>query len=664
MRLLVFFAHRPGEVVPRAEILEEVWEGRAVVDETLSRAMSLVRQALGDNAQKPTYFETIPKRGYRLIAAVRPADAKAPGVGISGAGISGAGISELEVAPSGALERGAPERGASKTGASEPGNGESRAVAGVAPNPGSAGTFAPEGASGSSAAGPKRWRSWGLLGILTVLAVLAWVGWMRKSSESSSRPVDAAASRSPEPSRRPGIAVLPFQNLSPDPANAYLADGLTEELTHQLAGVSGLRVVSRTSATHFRDSDALAPEIADTLKVDYLLEGTVLVVGQRLRITAQLIHPDRDDHLLSRSYDRDLSEVLDVQREVAKDVAEQTRTELSPKEALRLGPGRPVRSEAYRAYLQGHQEIQRRSDIRHGLELLERSVDLDPDFAPAWAALADAHLLANSYTVLSEGEAYSGAEVAIARALELDPDLPAAHASLGLLRLQRDRDWAGSEASYRRAISLERSYVTARQWYSELLSFLGRHQEACEQVTIALELDPLSPLIHAAAGQRFNAAGRYEEALRRLEDVDALGPGFSWHLREKSWALARLGRESESLQLSVEDVKHRKRASAERIADLERAVAEEGMIGYHRWNLQGLLTMSRRPPGYSTWLATAYAGSGQTEKALEWLAVAAQKRNLWLLHTLKSPAFDSLREDPRFTQALGDLPPWRVEAGG
>lgn len=592
MRVLVYLAERPGEVISRSAILDEVWDGRTVVDETLSRAISLVRQALGDKAQSPRYVETIPKRGYRLIAPVR--------------------------------------------------------------------SYRPSPSRPSPSRSPPS-RTWWLV-ILAVL-LLALVAWWRSGRDRASTPAapESGSTIAVPASQRPGIAVLPFKNLSTDPENAYLAEGLTEELIHQLASVSGLRVVSRTSSMRFRDSEALAPEIARALNVEYLLEGTVLVVGRRLRITAQLIRPDQDDHLLSRSYDRDLSEVLDLQREVAKDVAEHTRITLSPTEATRLSRNRPVRSDAYRAYLQGQQWVGRRAGIDRGLERLENAVELDPGFAPAWSALADAHLLSSSYLGVSEEEAYAGAEAAIDKALELDPELAAAHASLGLLRLQRDRDWAGSEASYRRAIALEPSYVTARQWYSELLSILGRHEEAVEQVNLALALDPLSPLVHAAAGQRLNAAGRHEEALSRFRDVEALGADFSWHFREGAWALERLGRLDEALETHLEGARRRLSPDHPRIVELERALREEGLSGFYRWELENLEARERRGPGYPTWRATAHAGRGETEAALAWLAKAARRRNLWLLHTLKSPAFDDLRDDPRFEEALGDLPPWRPE---
>jgi tetratricopeptide (TPR) repeat protein len=286
---------------------------------------------------------------------------------------------------------------------------------------------------------------------------------------------------------------------------------------------------------------------------------------------------------------------------------------------------------------------------------------LDPSFAPAWAALADAYLLSNSYVGRSDDSAYDGAEEAIGKALGLDSELAAAHVSRGLLRLQRDRDWSGSEASYRRAIELERSYVTARQWYSELLSLSGRHEEALQQIGIALELDPLSPLVHAAAGQRLNAAGRYLEALSRFQDAEALGADFNWLFRERAWALEHTGRHQESLELLVSLAKTRRGVDDRQVAELERAVQENGLIGYYNWEIQNHFTRVRRRPGFPTWLAAAYSGAGQTEDALEWLSKATEEQNLWLLHTLKSPAFDAIRDDRRFVEILRDLLPDRSE---
>ncbi|MDA8018106.1 MAG: winged helix-turn-helix domain-containing protein [Thermoanaerobaculia bacterium] len=594
MRLLLFLAERPEQVVPRAVILEEVWEGRAVVDETLSRAMSLVRQALGDSAQQPSYIQTIPTRGYRLIAPVRRPRDEA---------------------------RGARAPDIRRT-------------------------------SWSARLG---WRIWAPL-LVTLVLVGLWL-----ASDRSQQQAAPGVPRDGGAEWRPSIAVLPFVSLSPDPEDAFLADGLTEELIHQLASVSGLRVVSRTSSMHFRDSSAAVPDIARTLGVDYLLEGTVQVIDQRLRVSAQLIEPDRQEHLMSQTYDRKLEEVLALQREVAREVVRQTRARLSAAEDRQLADRGSIDAEAYRTYLRGQQTLRKRQDVLGGRKMLERSLALDPSFAPAWAALADAHLLSSAYAGRPEYHAYDDAEHAIERALDLDPRLAAAHASLGLLSFQRDRDWTAAEASYQRAIEHERSYVTARQWYSEFLSILGRHQEAIEQIQIAIELDPLSPLVHAAAGQRFNAAGRYHEALERLRDSAALGADFRWQRREMAWALERLGREQEALELRLEYERRRRPADDPRLRQLEQATVERGLAGLYAWDLEILLTETPDRPGYATWVATAYAGADRPEEALEWVAKAAREPNLWLSHFQKAMAFDRLRDDTRFIAALGDLPGWRPQ---
>ncbi|MEM7585957.1 MAG: winged helix-turn-helix domain-containing protein [Acidobacteriota bacterium] len=604
MRLLVFLAQRPGEVVSRSAILDEVWEGRAVVDETLSRAMSLVRQALGDSAQNPRYIETVPRRGYRLLIAV--------------------------------------ERTSSTTTAK--------------PRHAAAGGSSSDRDAASVAA---LWR-WRAVVAVAILAGVLVAGLLVVQGRRGADSADPATS-SPAPNTRMGIAVLPFEDLSPAPGNGYIADGLTEELIHQLAGIAGLRVVSRTSSMTFRDSNATAPEIAEALGVEFLLQGTVLTIDDQLRITVQLIRPVLDEHLMSRSYDRDFSEILDLQRAVAKDVAEQTRTKLSPMEVDRLTQGRSVDAAAYRAFLQGQQSVQQRSDLARGLDLLQHAVEIEPTFAAAWAALANAYLLSNSYLGHPAESTYTGAASAINQALRFDPESATAHAALGLLRVQRDRDWARSEASYRRAIALEPSNVTAHQWLSELLSLLNRHQEALSEIEIAIDLDPLSPLVHAAAAQRLNAAGRLTEMLRRSRDAEALGARFRWLEREKAWALERLGRHQEGLALLVALGKTRRPTTAAEQNALDLAVQTHGKVGYFRWEHQQLLKTDPRLPGYPTWMATVNAGMGLVDDTLHWLAKAVPERNMWLVHSLRDTAFDGLRDDPRLIGVLEDIPLWHPE---
>ncbi|MEM6795164.1 MAG: winged helix-turn-helix domain-containing protein [Acidobacteriota bacterium] len=587
MELLLCLGEHSPAIVPRDAIFEQVWEGKAVVDGALSRAVSVLRQALGDDPRSPRYIETVPRRGYRLVARVERTrhDPEAE-------------------APPPSLARSAPP---------------------------------------IRAAVPA-----------TVLATLALLAVALIASFFARRSGLEQASPSISPPRV-RIAVLPLDQLDSGNGDSDLAGGLTEALIHQLSTVSALSVVSRTSAEAVRADDLTAPEIARRLRVDYLIEGSILAAGERLRITIQLIAPLRDEHVWSRTYDRTMADVLDLQSNVAIDVTARVAAELTPVEQSRLRAHGAVDGEAYRRYLLGRQGLEKRTrrGLGGALEHLEAAVALDPELALAWAALAEVHLLSELYLSVPQTQAYARTQEAVDRALVLDPELAAAYAVLGQLRLVRDWDWAGAEESYRAAIELAPSDSRAHQWLSECLSLAGRHREALDAIAIAAQLDPLSPLIHAAWGQRLNAAGRYREALDRFRTADALGAQFLWHLREVGYAHQRLGEVDAALEAFVERMR-RRRINGDALDALNGAVEADGLIGYWRWQHDRLASRSRPEPML---IAEALAGQGDLEDALPWLRAAAAKRGSWFLHLSKSPAFDPLRDDSRFARLVAEAAP-------
>lgn len=582
MDLLLCLAEQAPRVVSRDEIFENVWQGRAVVDGALSRAVSLLRRALDDDSKAPRYIETVPRRGYRLVATV------------------------------------------------------DRAVPVQTPTP----------AGGPSPSARLAW----VFVLVGLIGLLVWgLGFLGSGSEPES---DAGAKAPDGPIR---LAVLPLDQLGGSGDERYLADGLTEELTHQLATLSALGVVSRTSATAAKAQGQTAPEIARALRLDYLLEGSVTVAAGRLRVTLQLIATEQDEHVWSRAYDRPLVNMLDLQRDIARDVTAQVEAELTPPEQARLDQRGAVDGEAYRLYLQGLQHLDRRTrkDLKAAREYLERCLELDPDLAPAWAAQGRLHLLSELYLKVPQAQAYSRAQASIDRALALDAGLATAHVSLGQLRLMRDWDWSGAEASYRTALRLEPSFALAHQWLSELLSLAGRHDEALVAVGRAADLDPLSPLVHAAWGQRLNAAGRHREALERFAAADGLGARFAWHWREVAYAHERLGNETAALDAHVERMR-RRAVKGEAMAALQEAIRTGGLPGYWRWQRGRLSKMKRVEPML---MAEAAAGSGDLDGARPWLEAAVAKRGSWFLHLVKSPAFDGLRDDPRFVRLVAQARP-------
>jgi TolB-like protein/Flp pilus assembly protein TadD len=580
MQLLLFLADRAPRVVSREEVFDEVWEGRAVVDETLTRAVSLLRQALGDEAKNPRYLETIPTRGYRLIATIDHREHDSSPVQAT-------------------IETSRPAR--------------------------------------------RRMLSmWVVVSILVIGAAIAWVLWPEPPQLTS-----------PVSTKRPGIAVLPFSSPNQTSDAVTFSEGLTDEIIHQLATISGFKVVSRTSSAQFAGADRSAREIADTLGVDYLLEGSVLAAGDQVRIHAQLIRPETDEHLFSRRYERPIEDVFSLQRDVARDVVQEARIRVTTDERLRLSSAKPVEPEAYRLYLGGLQAMNRRTNIHLAVTLLQRSVERDPGFAFAWAALAEASLLSVLY--LPDEAGHAAAEEAIIAALELNPEIAQAHAARGLLYTSRDQNWARAEAAYRRAIELEPSYATAQQWYSEMLAVSGRTDDALDQIRIALDLDPLSPLMHAAYGHRLSTAEAYSHAERELLTAEELGAEFNWHFTELAHVRTRMGDEIGAIEARRRQMRHL--SLSERDLDaFEAAVADAGMRGFWRWYLEYLEATSDR---YPIRRAEALAALGEDERALQWLAKSLQSNEMWFLHTQRSPAFDGLRDDPRYLALVSDYPIWR-----
>jgi tetratricopeptide (TPR) repeat protein len=368
-----------------------------------------------------------------------------------------------------------------------------------------------------------------------------------------------------------------------------------------------------------------------------------------------LIRPDRDEHLFSRSYDRRLEDVLGIHRAVARDVAQEIRVQLTEGERHRLGASITIDPEAYRLYLRGVWAMRQRTkgDMTSSLESLESAVTLQPDFALAWGALADAHLLSVGYLMRPSG--HEDAQNALIRALVLDPDLAQAHASLGLLYASRDQDWSRAEEAYLRAIELEPSYVTAQQWYSELLALTGRYEEAVDRARVAIDLDPLSPLVHAELAQRLSAAKLYHEAVSEFQTAEGLGAPFVWHLRELSYTLFRLGDQAGAVAARRLEAQ-RAGADRDQLAALDAAIAEDGLHGFWRWQLGYLQSQSNAPPFA---VSEASAGLGRREEALAWIAKTIDSDVLWVLRGQRTPAFDRLRDDPAYLQLLGGYALWR-----
>ncbi|MFY9560258.1 MAG: protein kinase [Terriglobales bacterium] len=444
------------------------------------------------------------------------------------------------------------------------------------------------------------------------------------------------------------LAVLPLANLSGDPAQEYFADGMTEAMITELAQISALRVISRTSVMQYKGGKKPLPEIAHELHVDSVIEGSVLRSGEKVRITAQLIQAVPERHLWAKSYDGDLRDVMAIQSEVARSVAEEIRIKLTAQEESRLQKSRPVNPDAHDAYLRGwyYRRKGNRDDLEKAREYFEQALEKDPLYAPAYAALADYYSVLPFYTSARPDEVLPKAKAAVARALELDESLAEAHASLAYVYTYYDWDWADADREFQRALQLNPNDATVRHRYSRYLASLGRTDEALREIKRAEELDPLSLLIKANVGVIYYFARQYDSTIDELKDVLKEDPKFD----TAYWGL---GLAYEQKGMPAEAVAQMEKAAAlspdpNTLASLGHAYAIAGQKEKAQKILADLAVRAKQESISGYQFALIYSGLGDKARALAALERAFQERSTLLTYIKMDPRFDPIRSDARF----------------
>ncbi|MBZ5516493.1 MAG: protein kinase [Acidobacteriia bacterium] len=451
------------------------------------------------------------------------------------------------------------------------------------------------------------------------------------------------------------LAVLPLENLSGDKEQEYFVDGMTEALIAELGQIGSLRVISRTSAMRYKKTDKPLPQIAKELNVDALIEGSVLRSGDRVRITAQLIGAAPERHLWARNYDRDLRDVLTLQSEVARAIAEEIKANVTPDVQARLATARPVNPEAHRLCLLGRFYWNKRTEegLKNAIDHFQRALEIDPAYAPAYAGLADSHLQLSNSGFLPPKEAMPRAEAAAQKALDIDESLAEAHTTLAEAHKDYDWDWTACEKEFKRAIELNPNYATAHQWYAEYLSLARRHAEAIAEAQRAQQLDPLSPIIRVglATFGGYLYARRYDEAIRQLRDTVSLFPEFFLAYGSLGEAYVAKGMYQEAIA-AYQKARSLSGASPAEVAALGQAYAKGGIRGYYLWELQRLREESKHKYVSGVPFAYLFARLGEKDQAFSYLEKVYQDRS-WNINTLQvDPAFDPLRSDPRFQDLL------------
>ena len=601
---LVLLVKNPGRLIEKEELLRALWPHSVVEEVALAHNVSQLRKALGDLAEDPKFIETVPKRGYRFIAAVR--------------------------------ERGEPP----------------------VPPPARTG-------EGPAAVHHTPWSRPAILGAsAAVLVLVAGTAAYFYSPPAGQRVAGALPAIH-------SLAVLPLENLSGDKEQEYFADGMTDGLITELGKIGALRVVSRTSSMQYKGTRKPLSDIVAQLNVDAVVEGTVLRSGNRVRITAQLIEATSDRHLWAQSYERDLSDVLVLQDDVSRDIAAEIRIKLTSKQRAMLTAARAVDPEAHDAYLRGRYwwstnrfGSEGRDDLWKGLDYFQRAIAKDPNYAPAYAGVADSYEMLGYVGGLPMKEALPKAKDAAMKALQLDPSLAEAHTSLAYIKSNYDWDWSGAETEFKEALALNPNYATAHGWYAVHLGGAGRLDEAVKEAERARDLDPFDPVINDLLGVELYYARRYDDALRQfrrgLEMYPDLGL-WSWGMaqvyEQKKMFAEAFAQYHQSISLNKE---------TERAAALEQAYQRSGYRGAVRQMIQ----IGEQVPDSNMYMkpisAHMYAMLDDEAHAMFFLERAYDERNPRLLDLQVDPALDHLRVSPRFrdlVRRVGLPPVDRLPAG-
>jgi TolB-like protein/DNA-binding winged helix-turn-helix (wHTH) protein/tetratricopeptide (TPR) repeat protein len=486
----------------------------------------------------------------------------------------------------------------------------------------------------------RRRKLWLTVSALLLLAAVTGVVWRQRLLERL-RPVKIES-----------LAVLPLENLSGSPEEEYFADGMTEALITELGKVHALRVISRQSVMQYKGTNKAVPQIAHELHVDAVVEGSVLRAGGKVRITTQLIQANPEHHLWSETYERKLSDVIALQRDVTQAIVREIRVSLTPAEQVVLSHAAPVSPEAYEAYLKGYFFLQKLSPegIRRSFDFFQQAIDKDPGYAPAYVGLAQAYIISGDRNVLPSKEAYAQASPLVMKALALDDTLSDAHGGLAFLR-EINWDWAGAEQEYLRAIDLDPGNARAHNWYGIFLAEMGRMDAALAENQRARQLNPTGRGINAALTLKLVLLGRYDEAL------------------EQAKASVEMDENSAPAHFALGLAYTKKGLAEEAISELQRAVAaSEGYSGY-----EGVLAYSYAVFGRTAEacrvaehmkqaaartyvrpsdLAAAYAACGRNEEALRWLDRAYREHDSYLAGMKTDITLERLRSDPRFRELV------------
>ncbi len=608
--VLLVLVRNGGRIVSKEELMNAVWPNSFVEESNLTQTIFMVRKALEETGDR-RYIGNVQGQGYRFLVPVTET--------------SGA---EAEEIPTSAVEAAAFETPAVET----------RTIAEVQPRPRTSGT--------------RFWRPVVAACALALLIVVSGVGLWRSRRASA------------EPPMKIMLAVLPFENFTGDAGQDYFSDGLTEEMISQLGNLdpAHLGVIARTSIMRYKHSPAPIPQIGKDLGVQYVIEGSVRRDSERVRITAQLILVHDQSRLWAREYDRDLSHLLQLQEEIAREVANELEFSLSGRRPIEAAGAGTVATagakadansyDAYDSYLKGRYFWNKRTadGFRQAADYFQKAIDKDANYGPAYAGLADTFSLMSTWYLGPQQELMPRARTAALRALELDEGLAEAHASLALIKENYEYDWAGAEKEFRRAIQLNPQYATGHQWYAEFLAWQGRFSEAFAESERARQLDPLSLIIASDHASIVYYTRQFAAARKEYASMLELDPDFGHAGSGMVACDLQLGRYDD-----VREVLNRWTQHGEKTWSMAWEAAVDFRLGHPdeaRVIVQKLERLPASKADRTALLLTVYSRTGDIDRAIDLLNQAYADHSNVLATIKVDPLYDPLRNDARFKDLL------------
>jgi len=625
-QVLLYLVEHRGRIVSRNELLEKFWEGRDVYEVALSKCIGAIRKALGDKLHEPRFIETRWAEGYRYIGEFEQNQTEATNK-------NGAKTSDINFLIETTLQP-------NISGTNDISAAPNDSVTEIQP------LSITENLS-SSVSKPNKTQSILFIGgfcllIAAIAITILWFYWGRPTPSKN----QSASIRS--------VAVLPLKNLTGDDEQDFLADGITESLISSLSKIDGLKVTSRGSVFSFKDKEVDPKEVGKQLNVEAILEGSVRRDGEQLRVVVWLVDT-KDGRVLwtNEVFSNTLQNILALQDEIARNVIAGLKRKLGGEKGRLLARRHTENTEAYHHYLKGRFFWNKRTpeSLLKAVEQFSKAKELDPNFALAYAGLADCYVLMAEYRAMPSSEAFPKARSAATKALEIDDDAAETRTALAYILAFHDWDFPAAEREFKRAIEQSPNYATAHQWYAEYLQAAGRFDEALTELRSAEEIDPLSLIVKTDIAAHFYFTRQYDRSIEQSKKILEMDANFGWGYGFLWLAYKEKGSLKEAVEAHIKN-DELFGESQENIKARREAFIRSGWQGY--W-----LKWIEQNEGSAKWQvmqaldkAAVYTEVGDRERAIKFLQESFEKRERWFLYSKFAPQFDSLRSDLRFQDLL------------